>query len=193
MKLLINFFIDITELSTNYFINSVSQKISQYGISLDEIIIQISSSGGSSDHGLLIYNFLKGLGIKKTTVGMSNVDSAAIMLFCAGEERFAMSSCRFLIHEPVIPLNAQFNSTKLKEISNMLKNITIDYSNVICEITSKKKSEVLKKVRNGTVLSSFDAKTFGLVNKDVKDFKIDAQNGVDTVLINNNILGINFK
>ena len=116
---------------------------------LDEIIIQISSSGGSSDHGLLAYNYLKELSIPKTTIGMGNVDSAAIMIFAAGDKRLAMPSCRFLLHEALTTIGGTFNGTKLHEIANLNERITKDYCHVVAKVTSKPLKTVEKKVKAG--------------------------------------------
>jgi ATP-dependent protease ClpP protease subunit len=101
MKLLINFYANVSEGSINDLIKFVTIKLAQQNPEkpIDEIIIQISSSGGSSDHGLLAYNFLKQISIPKTTIGMGNVDSAAVMIFSAGQKRLSATSCRFVLHE----------------------------------------------------------------------------------------------
>lgn len=187
MKLLINFYANVSEGSINDLIKFITIKLAQQNPEkpIDEIILQISSSGGSSDHGLLAYNFLRQINIPKTTIGMGNVDSAAVMMFCAGQKRIAAPSCRFVLHEAIATLNGQFNPTKLSEMAKLIQRITDDYSEVITKITGKKKSIVNKEVHGGAVLSSEEAKKFGLVTdiidgaylKDIKD--------LDILLINN--------
>lgn len=86
---------DITVNNSIQFITQITSDQSQKGLPVEEIVIQISSSEGSSDHGLLAYNFLKQTGIKITTIGMGNVDSAAVVLYCAGTNRISVPSCRF--------------------------------------------------------------------------------------------------
>lgn len=187
MKLLINFYANVSEGSINDLIKFITIKLAQQNPEkpIDEIILQISSSGGSSDHGLLAYNFLRQINIPKTTIGMGNVDSAAVMMFCAGQKRIAAPSCRFVLHEAIATLNGQFNPTKLSEMAKLIQRITDDYSEVITKITGKKKNIVNKEVHSGAVLSSEEAKKFGLVTdiidgaylKDIKD--------LDILLINN--------
>src|SRR3989338_3075502 len=110
MKALINLYAGVSEKTVNDLINFVTQQIAIQTVEnpLDEIIIQISSSGGSSDHGLLAYNYLRQLSIKKTVIGMGNVDSAAVMIFCAGDQRLAMQSCRFTLHEALTTIQGIF-------------------------------------------------------------------------------------
>src|SRR3989344_5452787 len=137
MKILVNFYANVTEQSVNNLILFVTQQLAQQNPQkvYDELIIQISSSGGSSDHGLLAYNFLKQISIKKTTIGMGNVDSAAIMIFAAGDKRLAMPSCRFVLHEAIATINGQFSPSKLNEMARLIKRITDDYSEVVSNVT----------------------------------------------------------
>ena len=169
MKTLINFYAAVSEATVNTLINFITQQIAMGAKNktsqLEELIIQISSSGGSSDHGLLAYNYLSQLDVKKTTIGMGNVDSAAVMIFSAGDQRLAMPSCRFVLHEAISNLQGSFNGTKLHEIANLNDTITKDYCRVIAKTTANKLNTVEKKVRKGQVMSAEDAKKDNLVTK----------------------------
>jgi ATP-dependent Clp protease protease subunit len=183
MKILVNFYANVTEKSVNDLIMFLTQAIARQNPQkpYDEIILQISSSGGSSDHGLLAFNFLKQIQIPKTTIGMGNVDSAAIMLFCSGDKRLTMPSCRFVLHQAMMNIgNGQFDSKKLTELGNITKRITEDYSSVVQKTSGQKAVTVTKKINDGTVLSSSEAKNFKLVTEiidkpyllDMKDLNI---------------------
>lgn len=187
MKLLINFYANVSEVSVNDLIKFVTVKLAQQSSEnpIDEIILQISSSGGSSDHGLLAYNFLRQINIPKTTIGMGNVDSAAVMMFSAGHKRIAAPSCRFVLHEAIATLNGQFNPTKLSEMAKLIQRITDDYSEVIVKVTGKKKSVVNKEVHGGAVLSSEEAKKFGLVTDILDGAYLKDMKDLDILLINN--------
>ncbi len=188
MKALINFYTSVTEETANNLINSVTQQIHESnqrkGNPLDEIIIQISSSGGSSDHGLLVYNYLKQLNIQKTTIGMGNVDSAAVMIFSAGNKRLAMSSCRFLLHESLTQIQGIFNSTKLREMAEINERITNNYCEVISSVTEKKLSAVKKDIKNGKVLSSEKAKKYHLVQEIQETPYLESLNNLNIIMIN---------
>jgi len=187
MKLLINFYANVTEQTIRDLIMWTTQQLAQQNQDnpYDELIIQISSSGGSSDHGLLAYNFLKQIGIKKTTIGMGNVDSAAVMLFCAGDKRIAMPSCRFVLHEARATINGEFNGTKLKEISKLIDRITDDYSDVVVKITGKDKSSISEDIKNGAVLSSEEAKKLALVSEIIEEPYLKEMKDLQILLINN--------
>jgi ATP-dependent Clp protease protease subunit len=187
MKLLINFYANVTEKSVNDLIMFLTQSLAQQNSEkpYDELIIQISSSGGSSDHGLLAFNFLKQIQIPKTTIGMGNVDSAAIMLFCAGDKRMTMPSCRFVLHQALLNINGQFDSKKLTELGNMTKRITDDYASVIHKTTNQKKVNVVKKINEGTVLSSNEAQDFGLVTEIIDKPYLSEMRDLNILLIQN--------
>jgi len=188
MKALINFYAGVSETTVNNLINFITQQIATQKPEnpLDEIIIQISSSGGSSDHGLLAYNYLKQLSLKKTVIGMGNVDSAAVMIFCAGDERLVMQSCRFTLHEALTTIQQGiFNGTKLHEIANLNERITDDYCRVISSVSAKKLHDVKKFVKQGYVMSSEEAKKFGLaMNIQDKPYLNSMQN-INIMMINN--------
>jgi len=191
MKALINFYSAVNENTINNLLNFITQQIhmgtKNPANALDEIIIQISSTGGSSDHGLLAFNYLRQINVPKTTIGMGNVDSAAVMIYAAGDKRLAMPSCRFLLHEALTSLTGTFNGTKLHEIANLNERITKDYCKVISKVTSKPLKTVEKKVKTGQVMSSDDAKHYGLVQELQTDPYIKNLNNLNVLVINNPI------
>lgn len=188
MKILINFYASILDTTVNDLIRVITQisaDHSQKDTPIQEIVIQISSSGGSSDHGLLAYNFLKQLGIKVTTIGMGNVDSAAIMLFAAGSTRISAPSCRFLIHEAMATIQGQFNANKLGELKNITERINEDYCNVIAKVCLKNIEEIKNIIKDSSVMSSSQAKDFGLVQQISEEPYIQDLKGIPIVGINN--------
>lgn len=187
MKLLVNFYANVSENSIRDLIMWVSQQLAQQNPQkpFEELIIQISSSGGSSDHGLLAYNFLIQLGIKKTTIGMGNVDSAAILLFCAGDKRIAMPSCRFVLHEARANINGEFDATKLMEMGRIVERITDDYANVVIKVTKQGKESIRDDIRKGAVLSSDEAKNMGLVTDITDEPYLKEMKELAILLVNN--------
>jgi ATP-dependent Clp protease protease subunit len=187
MKILVNFYANVSEASVNNLIKFVTAQLAQQNPQkpFDELIIQISSSGGSSDHGLLAYNFLKQISVPKTTIGMGNVDSAAIMIFCAGDKRIAMPSCRFVLHEAIATLKGQFTSTKLGEMARLVQRITDDYGDVVAKVVSGDKKKILKDVREGSVLSSEEARKLGLVTEILETAYLSEMKDLAILLINN--------
>lgn len=157
MKIVIQFYADVTEQSTDRMLNYINEQIfnaSKNKKSIDELVIQIASYGGSADRGILVYNTLCQLSIPITTIGMSNVDSAAISIFCAGEKRFAMRSCRFLIHEAKVPVATELDVAKLAEMTKTNKIINTESAKIVAKTCIKKgkgrkvKAETTQSIRN---------------------------------------------
>lgn len=74
MKLIIQFYADVTEQTTDNMLKYINEQIfsaHKNSKTIDELIIQIASYGGSADRGILVYNTLRQLGIPITTIGMS--------------------------------------------------------------------------------------------------------------------------
>jgi ATP-dependent protease ClpP protease subunit len=190
MKLLINFYANVSEATIRDLIMWVTQQLASQTPekTIDELIIQISSSGGSSDHGLLAYNFLKQINLKKTTIGMGNVDSASIMLFCAGDKRVTMPSCRFVLHEARATISGEFNSTKMKEMGRLVERITDDYTDVVVKITGKSKEDVRKEIMTGAVLSSDEAMKMGLVTEIIEEPYLKDTKNLAILLVNNPVI-----
>jgi ATP-dependent Clp protease protease subunit len=192
MKILINFFANVNETSINQMINFVTQNIfnaqSQKIEMKDlELIIQIASNGGSSDHGLLAYNYLKQLDVKKTTINMSNVDSAAVLIFCAGDERYSTDISRFTLHEAITTVQGAFNSEKIHEIANLNKRITDDYIKVIQKVTGQKIKQLSNKIKDGYVLDTQEAIKIKLATKILNEPYIKTTNGVNAIMITNQV------
>jgi len=187
MKILVNFYANVSESSINDLIKFITIQLAQQNPQkpIDELVIQISSSGGSSDHGLLAYNFLKQISIPKTTIGMGNVDSAAIMIFAAGDKRLAMPSCRFVLHEAIATLGGQFSPSKLSEMARLIQRITDDYSEVVSKVTGEEKASISEEVRKGSVLSSSEALELKLVTEVLDGPYLKEMKDLQILLVNN--------
>lgn len=168
MKLVIQFYASVSEGTTNSLLSWINEQVfsaHNNGETIDEIIIQIASYGGSADRGILVYNTLRQIGIPIKTIGMSNVDSAAISIFCAGDKRLAMRSCRFLIHESRFPMAVDLDDAKLAEISKMNKIINTESARIVAK-TCKGKIKIQgirQNMRKSAVWDAEEAKKKNLV------------------------------
>lgn len=71
-----------------------------------EIELHMSSEGGNMTAGFALYFFLKSLPVPFTTHNIGSVESVAVVIFLAGQKRYACPGTRFLIH----PLHWGFGS-----------------------------------------------------------------------------------
>ena len=157
--------------------NSVNQLVQvvngQVRLGRKNFIILISSQGGEVLSGLAAYNFLHGLGVNITTFNMGQVDSAANLIFCAGNHRYALPESRFLLHSsftllpPGTLLNAEFLDGQYQQVQSMNKLIT----EVLNKTTNNKHTaEIDAAVRGQKILTPSDAKQWGLIDEERKDY-----------------------
>lgn len=63
-----------------------------------EIVVRITTTGGSIHDAVAIYEALKRHGGKITTIGVSLVASAGVIIFCAGDERLLSPGTELMFH-----------------------------------------------------------------------------------------------
>lgn len=177
MKLVIQFYADVTEITTNALLDFINGNVfaaKKSGQKIEELIIQVASYGGLADRGILVYNTLRQLGIPIKTIGMSNVDSAAISIFCAGDKRYAMRSCRFLIHESRIPSASELDDSRLDELSKLNRILNSESARIVAKTCSNKKAKIQgirQLMRKSIVWDATEAKRTSLIH-DMADGKI---------------------
>lgn len=160
----IKFFTGLNEGSVNALMSAVQQKLAQ---GANEIVLLISSPGGSVSYGLSAYNFLKGVAAKVVTHNFGSVDSMAVVLFCAGGRRFSVPHARFLLHGVAVTL-AQGVRLEEKQVEEHLKSLKIDIENiagVIAANTGRLEEKVAQDILNRTTLNPEQALEYGLVHE----------------------------
>ena len=63
-----------------------------------EIELHMSTEGGNMTAGFALYFFLKSLPLPLTTHNIGSVESVGVVIFLAGNKRYACPGTRFLIH-----------------------------------------------------------------------------------------------
>ena len=160
----IKFFTGLNEGSVNALMSAVQQKLAQ---GANEIVLLMSSPGGSVSYGLSAYNFLKGVAAKVVTHNFGSVDSMAVVLFCAGDRRLSVPHARFLLHgiQTSFPQGATLEEDQLEE---RLKSLKIDIENiagVIAANTGRSEEEVTEDILKRRTLNPEQAVEYGLVHE----------------------------
>jgi ATP-dependent protease ClpP protease subunit len=160
----IKFFAGVDQASVNALMGAVEQKLGQ---GVNEIVLLISSPGGSVFHGLSAYNFLKGVPARVVTHNFGSVDSMGVVLLCAGDRRLSVPHARFLLHgvQANFPQGAALEEKQLEE---RLKGLQIDIENiagVIAATTGRSEKQVAKDMLNRTTLNPEQAVEYGLVHE----------------------------
>jgi ATP-dependent Clp protease protease subunit len=149
-------------------VNQMTQLMSlQLKMGRKHFIFLISSQGGEVLAGLAAYNFLHGLNVDITTYNIGQVDSAANLIFCAGNRRYALPDSRFLLHSaftqiaPGTPLNADILDGQYQQVQNMNRLITDVLNNAT---KNKHTADIEAAVRGQKILTPPEAKQWGLID-----------------------------
>lgn len=164
--LVIKFFAPVVEQTANALMSAIDKAINQ---GVKEIILLLSTPGGSVFHGLSIYNYLKGLPILVKTHNFGSVDSIGVVIYCAGKQRYSAPQARFLLHG-VSSNFPQQTSLEEPQLEERLKSLKIDIENiakVIAVNSGKNVADATQAMLNRTTLNPEQAKKWGLVH-DIK-------------------------
>lgn len=168
-RVIINFVVPIDSNSINQLLRIVNAQILT---GTTKITILISSPGGDSTAAFAGYNILRNMPAEITTFNVGNVDSAAMLLFCAGRHRFSLPGPgpRFLIHGNVanigIPMTSQLMNDQLAQLNNLNEMV----SQAIVSVAPSKRTEIDKAIRSQLILSPEQAMEWGIVQETRKDF-----------------------
>ncbi len=136
----INFCSQITHQSISALINAAQQGLNR---GAKRIRLLLTSGGGDPNAALAAYNFLSGLSVEVVTHNYGVCDSAAVLLFCAGDIRLSCSQSKFLIHESRGSIK-DANADKLDEAVQQLRQIENLQARVIADNCNKSVEEILR-------------------------------------------------
>ncbi|HZX28563.1 MAG TPA: ATP-dependent Clp protease proteolytic subunit [Telluria sp.] len=63
-----------------------------------ELELHLSTEGGNMTAGFALYFFLKSLPLPLTTFNIGSIESVGVVIFLAGQKRYACPGTRFLVH-----------------------------------------------------------------------------------------------
>jgi ATP-dependent Clp protease, protease subunit len=133
----------------------------------DHIHFSISSGGGDLIAAFAAINEMKGLPVKVTTHNSGAIDSAAIMPFMVGEHRTASPASAFFFHQVrwTFSANANVPMYAITEATRWLDAYENMMAEFVAQQSGQKKQKILDMMREGTSVSSADAKTLGLIHE----------------------------
>ncbi len=134
-----------------------------------KIRLVISSGGGDTTAAFAAYNYLHSLrDVEISTFNVGNVDSAAVVLYCAGQHRYSFPATRFLVHGNSLQIagNASMDAVSLQGNLELLKNLNQMVVHVIAATANKEKQvDIENAVRGQVILTADEAIKWGLVNE----------------------------
>lgn len=167
----INFAVPINNDTTNGLLRVISGQMQQ---GVKNITILISSPGGDTMSAFAAYNILKNLPIELTTVNVGTVDSAAMLIYCAGSHRYSLGGpgIRFLIHGNSVTSGLPMDAGNMDAQLQQLKNLNQMLVQVLSAAAPNKKGEIEKAVASQKILSAEEARDWGFVQQ-LKEQVID--------------------
>ena len=159
----ISFTGSVDEETVRAFVTEIKNLVEQNPAS-DSLTIYMSSPGGSVDIAVELFNFLKLLDCKIRTVNISCVNSAAIIIFAAGDERIGLPCSSFYVHAITKNLNGNFTAADLLREAKEMSANTDKVATILASISNKNKSYWKRLMNKGCLLTPQKAKDLGLVN-----------------------------
>ena len=175
----VKFFADVNPATAQQLMQALDNCHRQ-GVS--DIVLMISTGGGSVHHGVSLYNFIRGLNANVSTHNFGSVDSIGVALFAAGRTRTSARQARFLIHRASLSIPQPTQVTD-EQLAVARKNLQTDEGNIariIAENSNRTERQVLATMRAQDTLLPDQAKAWGLVHE-VKDFALPG--GADLLTI----------
>jgi ATP-dependent Clp protease protease subunit len=139
----------ITEPITQETVNKVLELVlvSKSNRRDDNLFIYINSPGGDVDAGYAIYELLRLSGKRVVTYAVNQVYSCAVLLYLAGDYRFANNHSTFMIHEPYHELPNEMMTRKVyKANMDELDECVNGFFSVICERSNLTMEKIRKAI-----------------------------------------------
>lgn len=124
--------------------------------------VNISSPGGDIDVAIELYNFLVQLDCCIITNNISVVNSAAIILYLVGTERYCDYTSTFYVHSVTKKLRGVFDADRLIREAKEIKLNTERVTKILANNTIPSLTYWKRLMKKGEILSSKQAIKLGL-------------------------------
>lgn len=169
----ISYYDAINEQKTKRFMEACAQIIAQTHAT--QLYFLFSSTGGSVDAGIAMYNFLRALPVSIVMHNTGSMDSIANVVFLSADERYANSNSSFLFHgiQWNFGQGAQLSWTQLQETVSRFKGEETKIIDIISQRTAITKEELKALFHQGEVRGTAFAQEKGIIQQ-VKEAKVPA-------------------
>lgn len=130
-----------------------------------DIVVVLSSGGGSEPAGYAIYDCIKMSKNHVTIVGMGAVQSIAALIMQAGDLRLLSPEARFMIHNGHLEMDgASIDSDKLLSISKEVSTNNLRYSKLLADRSRQQLIWVQKACEREAYFSSEECLEYGFID-----------------------------
>ena len=128
------------------------------------ITLFINSLGGEVYSGMAVYDYIRVMPAKLTTVCIGTAASMGALLFLAGDERLMLPHSQVMIHDPSLGAGsmAGLKPHELQKRVDDLVKVRDETANVIATRTKKSVDEILEITKEDTYYTAEEAIEFGL-------------------------------
>lgn len=157
----------------------------------DAVTFRINSVGGDADAGIAIFNKIRDMDAKITTVVDGLAASAASVIFMAGDERKMNVGSQIMVHGASTVLLGYYNANELKGVLKGLNGYDDSLASIYADRTGQPKEAMARLIQNTTWMSAQDA-----IDKGFADEILNASEPVaahvkgydDMIMVNGNPL-----
>lgn len=178
----VNFIADINDKTSSLLMFLLTEQLRS---GVKNFRINISSNGGTVFHAVSIFNFLSGLkDVHLQTHNLGQIDSAANLIFLAGQKRTASKASSFLLHPPQMGFQGQgIISLSIEVLKEKLESLQKDQdkmAEIIAERIGKNKRDIVKMFNERKTYSSVEAKEKGFV-QEIEEFVAESAIPIFTI------------
>jgi ATP-dependent Clp protease protease subunit len=134
-------------------------------ISKEPITLRMCSPGGSVDHGLVLYDYIKASKVPIHVIVSGMAASMAAILLGAGKKgkRYATKNSRIMIHQPSSgflgkAIDIEIHAKEVSRLRHLLNSL-------LSEDTGQPLKKVSKDTESDYWMTAEEAKKYGLVDK----------------------------
>ncbi len=159
----ISFSDSINPSSIKNFIHTLEDLCTQYP-DAKTLLINISSPGGDVDVAIELFHFLRNLDCEIQTVNTSYVNSAAVLIYLAGDVRICHSGSTFYIHPIFKRLKGVYDLQNLLREAKEISANTDIVTTLLEQRTKKGKRYWQNMMSKGCILKASQAVKLGLAS-----------------------------
>jgi len=131
----------------------------------EDIKFYINSPGGSVTSALAIFDTMRHVKPKISTVCVGQAASAAAILLAAGTkgQRFALPNSRIMIHQPLGGVEGQASDIKIH--ADEILRVRERLNEILAKLSGKSKKQIDLDTERDRFLTSDEAKKYGIIDK----------------------------
>lgn len=142
-----------------------------------QVSLYINSPGGDMDAGYAGYAAIKNFSLPIETVNLSQVASAATLMYCAAQNRRSMPDAIFLLHPAALPMHNVSGELKPNDIKTLSQSLSIGNNlfasiyKVCTRYDAAALDTILSSEANRKLLYYSEAQTQGLITQAATEMK----------------------